>query len=567
MSLCLPGFLAERSDDLLTSFKKYELFESVGVSRDSDVEVFLMTGYVSDGLLERNLLSSDEEGAPLLIRRSILNDVIDVAATEGHVAIISDFGNGKTIFLRCLAILLTQKGNDVYVVDAPDEYNREDLEILGKSGRRSFLIIDDYDQHKDFLAHFSDLFPGNITLIVAARATKHDRMQEFLGDHGIGFHEFFVDELDDVEAEYFSGVVDNVGLWSDYATLSLKQKVSVIKNKYRGQLQQTLLGIFQAPQMLNRVKEIINPLVAKKNYKDTIFAICVLSVLGYKIKLSLVSELAGNDDIYKTELRNNESFRSILRIRSDVAIVRSSVFCLSLLRNFFVPTYIVDQLLFIAKKMNENSGDEQQRDILKSLLRFSGVERLFPERQRVNNLVKYYEEVKRVVPWLKTDPHFWLQYGMALLAYDDYPKSQRMLDQAYEWAAKKENYHTLHIDMQQSRLYMKIAVKEESPAQSFSNFEKGVVFFKYVADDVEKYKSLENIYPIFSYKFDGYTKNKKIEFIRICEKLLVDMEAFCNRDDTQRGRGKLNARLKLDQVREKMQGLIDRGIEAVGQSS
>ena len=38
--------------------------------------------------------------------------------------------------------------------------------------------------------------------------------------------------------------------------------------------------------------------------------------------------------------------------------------------------------------------------------RFSGVERLFPEQQRINNLVRYYEKVKRTLSWLQSDPHY-----------------------------------------------------------------------------------------------------------------------------------------------------------------
>ncbi|WP_198155355.1 hypothetical protein [Candidatus Burkholderia verschuerenii] len=83
-------------------------------------------------------------------------------------------------------------------------------------------------------------------------------------------------------------------------------------------------------------------------------------------------------------------------------------------------------MLSIAKRMDDHGANGQQNEVLKALLRFSGVERLFPERQRINNLVRYYEEVKRRITWLKQDPHYWLQFGMALLAHDEYLKSQRM---------------------------------------------------------------------------------------------------------------------------------------------
>ncbi|REE19923.1 hypothetical protein B0G71_3040 [Paraburkholderia sp. BL27I4N3] len=552
----LPKFLLERSEDLLTSLMKYDLSENIQVARDADAERFLMIGDVSDALLETSLLVGD--GAPLAVRRTDVKIAVEAATKGSHIAVISDFGNGKSVFLRCLTILLAQKGQAIYIVDNPDDYNREDLEILAKSRKRAFLVIDSYDQHADFLQHFSDLSPVNITLLVAARTAKHERMQDTLGNLKINFHEFVIDELDDIETEELVEIIDNVGLWADLVTLGGDRKADIIKARHRGQLQQTLLSILQAPQMITRVAEIVKPIFAKKTYKDTIFAISVLSALDFPLKPSIISEVAGNDEIYNSALRNNEDFKSLVRFERGSVFARSSVFCLSLIRNHFISTYIVDQLLAIAKRMDEHGASGQQNDILKALLRFSGVERLFPERQRINNLVRYYEEVKRRITWLKQDPHYWLQFGMALLAHDEYEKSQRMLSQAYEWAEKKKNYHTMHIDMQQSRLYMKISAKETDASQSFKYFKKGLEFLRLVPDDVTKFKYVENLSPIFSAKFEHYSHGQQIEFIKACQKLNQEMRTFIGRDGTFYG-----AERRLSDAMTKLENIISNGSKII----
>ncbi|MFY3433070.1 SIR2 family protein [Achromobacter mucicolens] len=552
LSNYLPRFLLERSTDLLTSFMKYELCENKQAPRDADAERFLMIGDVSDALLETSLLVG--EGAPLAVRRTDVRIAVEAAIKGSHIAVISDFGNGKSVFLRCLTILLAQKGQDIYIVDNPDDYNREDLEILVKSLKRVFLVIDSYDQHADFLQHYSDLSPTNITLLVSARTAKHERMQGILSDLRISFSEFVIDELDDIETGKLIEIIDNVGLWADLVTLNADRKANMIKVRHHGQLQQTLLSILQAPQMITRVAEIVKSIFAKKSYKDTIFAISVLSVLDFPLKPSIISEVAGNDEIYNSALRNNEDFKSLVRFERGSVFTRSSVFCLALIRNHFVSTYIVDQLLAIAKRMDEYGENGQQNDILKALLRFSGVERLFPERQRINNLVKYYEEVKRRITWLKQDPHYWLQFGMALLAHDEYEKSQRMLTQAYEWAEKKKNYHTVHIDMQQSRLYMKMSAKEADANQSFKFFKKGLEFLHLVPDDVTKFKYLENLSPIFSAKFGNYSRGQQIEFIKACQKLNQEMHAFIGRDGTFYG-----AERRLSDATTKLESIISSG--------
>ncbi|WP_159907584.1 SIR2 family protein [Caballeronia humi] len=556
ITLLLPKSLTERSADVLTSFKKYELCEDKKAPRDADAERFLMIGDVGDALLETSLLVG--EGAPLAVRRTDVNIAADAATKGFHIAVISDFGNGKSVFLRCLTILMAQKGNDIYIVDNPDDYNREDLEILAKSGKRALLVIDSYDQHADFFQHFSDLSPANVSLLIAARTTKHERMQDTLNRLKINVREFVIDELDNKEVEKFVDIVDNVGLWADLVTLGADSKANLIKIKHRGQFQQTLLTILQAPQMVTRVAEIVKSIFTKNTYKDTVFAISVLGALDFPLKPSLISEVAGNDEIYTSALRNNEDFKSLARIEHGSVFARSSVFCLSLIRNHFVSTYIVDQLLAIAKRMDEHGASNPQSEVLKALLRFSGVERLFPERQRINNLVRYYEEVKRRVTWLKQDPHYWLQFGMALLAHDEYSKSQRMLTQAYEWAEKKNNYHTMHIDMQQSRLYMKMSAKEIDATQSFNCFKKGVEFLRRVPDDVTKFKYLDNVAPIFSARFENFSHGQKIEFVKSCEKFAREMDAFIARDG-----GSSGAERRLSDARAKLENIISGGLKKI----
>jgi hypothetical protein len=556
ITLHLEKFLLERSADLLTSFRKYQLSEEKKAPRDADAERLLMIGDVSDVLLETSLLTGD--GAPLAVRRTDLNLAVDAAIKGNHVAVISDFGNGKTVFLRSLTILLAQKGNDVYIVDNPDDYNREDLEIIAKSTKRAFLVIDSYDQHIDFLQHFTDLSPANITLLIAARTTKHERMQDTLSRLKINVQELVIDELDDAETGKFVEIVDNVGLWADLVTLGTENKTNLIKRKHRGQLQQTLLSILQAPQMVARVSEIVKSIFAKNTYKDTIFAISVLSALDFSLKPSLISEVAGNDEIYSSALRSNEDFKSLVRVERGLVFAKSSVFCLALIKNHFASTYIVDQLLAIARRMDTHDASHQKNEVLKSLLRFSGVERLFPERQRINNLVRYYEEVKRRITWLKQDPHYWLQFGMALLAHDEYEKSQRMLTQAYEWAAKKKNYHTMHIDMQQSRLYMKMSAKEADAAQSFKLFKKGVEFLRAVPDDVTKFKYLENVAPIFSAKFESFSHGHQIEFVKACQRFALEMHAFIARDG-----GSYGAERRLSDARTKLEDTISSGLKII----
>ena len=537
----------------LTSITRYIADDRGELSRDSDVERFLMYGDVKNSILDT--ASYTDDGAPLLIRRRDLAYATEVLGGGRHIAVVSDFGNGKSVFLRTLKSQLSQKGYAAYTVENADIYNRDDLESLAKSSIRTYLFVDSYDQHLELLQHFSDLAPRNLVLVLAARTGNHDRVRSLLSKLDINFDEIAIDELTDDEVERFVSIIDNVGFWGNQATLPSGGKASFVRHKNRGQIQQALLSILQAPQMVKRVSDILKELLSKNSRKNTVFAISLLSALDYPLRPSLISEVAGCNDIYDSEFRNLESFKSLFKIEGSNIASKSSLFSLALIRNNFEPIYVVNELLEVLKRLNVRSpGDSQEHELVKALLRFSGVERLFPEQQRINNLVRYYEKVKRTLSWLQSDPHYWLQYGMALIAYDSFETAQRMLDQAYEFAAKRRNYHTVHIDMQQSRLLLKLSAIEASPGESYKLYKGAMELLNKVPDDFQKFRKIDEISLVFNSRFSSFTTNHKNLFIKTSESLLKGLTNFLKAGQEQESKMR-----RLDSTRARLEEIVLEG--------
>ena len=100
----LPGFIAAAPELPLTSITKYDADERSELPRDGDVERFLMYGDVKNEIFDTAAYTDD--GAPLLVRRRDLSYATEVLGGGRHIAIVSDFGNGKTVLLRTLNRLL-----------------------------------------------------------------------------------------------------------------------------------------------------------------------------------------------------------------------------------------------------------------------------------------------------------------------------------------------------------------------------------------------------------------------------------------------------------------------------
>jgi len=521
----LLGSAADASDDSqdtpLASLWQYSVDQSASPVRDSDVSNLFLFGQVSDDLLDGAL--TGERGAPILVRRTAMQQAKEMAKAGTHLVITGEFGNGKTLFLRMLRSSLALDGHAVYVASEANPHQHDDLEKLTRAGQKVFVVVDSYDSNLELIKSFSAIDPSNITLLLAARTSTHERNRSLFSTLGVKLAEFSVDDLDSIEIDGLIDVFDNAGFWGDKAGRSPGDKFSVIVNEHKRQFSLALLGVLHAPQIVERVKGLVAHLLADPKKKDTIFAIAVLSFLDLQLTSSLVAEIAMNDEIYSSDLRNDPAFQQMFALRGSQIRTKSSPFALALISHQFNPTYVVDQLLRIVSKIGDGWGEvKEKKEIQKSLLRFSVVERMLPEKQRKTNLVRYYDSVKRQVQWLGTDPHFWLQYGMTQLTYKDYDTAQKFFKQAYSLAERKSGYHTTHIDTQQARLHLMRALEVPDIADAQKLFGDANKLLRSTPNDVHRYRQVELYSGIYTQLYPRFNGTGKAYFEQACRAMIVD---------------------------------------------
>jgi hypothetical protein len=519
----LPGLIEEQVDLGPLSIPRYEHVQDNVNIRDSDVDRFLMYGDIADKMLDTALTATS--GTPILVRRSAVATAKKLLRENKNLVVAGEMGNGKTVLLRSLTADLALEGASVYTVEQSSSYNYHDLEKIAALSGLAYLVIDSYEQHVDLIRHFCNLNPANIKLILAARTTIHERTRARLSEIGVDFHELYIDELDGDEVSSFINIIDNAGFWGEKAYLSTDGKETFITESNRKQISLSLLTLLQAPQMKSRVASLVGQLFPDENVKSTVFAICLLGFLDLPLSASLVADLAANDMIFSAELRGDAGFLQMFRIEGSHVKTKSSLFALTLIKDHFSAAYTVDKLISIVTTLNESRNEVPERSHLqKSLLRFSVVERLLSESQRKNNLVKYYEQLKLAQGWLRNDPHYWLQYAMALLTYDDFPKAQTLLDQAYALASKRQGYHTVQIDTQQSRLYIKLSLVNENPAIAFKLFGDANLLLKKVPNDIHKFRQVEKYKDVFELRYRHFGPGQKVAFEQACNAAIADID-------------------------------------------
>lgn len=517
----LPAFAEAAAPLYTTALARYEASPSSEEVRDAEVERFLLHGDMKSGHID--VAVTGPHGAPFLVNRKEIDQVKGFALAGKNVVITSDFGNGKSVFLRAILSSLALDGYEVYeLLDLDGDY-LGDYEKIDKSGKK-IVVVDSYTRSIDLVNHHVDFGSGSVVLILLARASDHERARRQLKDIQFDYVEANLDVLSASEASDLVGVIDNVGMWGDDAGLAEHQKIARITQDARGHISEVLLTLFDAPQIKERVQKLLGPVLADDRWRDTVFAICVLEFLSLPLDSSLISRVALNDEIFNANFRNEEGFRAVYLMDGGKVRSKSSVFGLALIRSNFSASYIVSQLLRIVESIGVDRGEVREiREIFKSLLRFSFVERLLPERNRKDNLVKYYESLKRSVDWLAREPHYWVQYAMALLTFSEFDRAQGLLDQAYALAAKRPDYHTNNIDTQQARLYILRCLASVDGAEAARQFSSGHNLLRKVPNDVGKFRQLERYHDVFKQKFPIFSIKAKVEFEHACKAVLDDV--------------------------------------------
>ena len=476
----------------------------------------IMYGDISDSLVDDGVVS--EQRIPYLILRSQLDEAKKFIDNNKNIVFYGDMGNGKSMLLRELQTHLSLNSIDCYnIIDWEGDYVG-DIDLLSKGGKKSVIFIDGYERYLDLVKHYCGSMPANIMLVATARTAEHERLRQYLKNIEFEYNELCIDLLSIEESSALVDIVDNLGMWGEKAGMSNGRKIDFIQEKNSAQISLTLLSIFNSPQIRDRVALVLESLITDSRVKDTIFAIALIEVLDMPCNFSLISDIAGDDIIYSAGLQQNEAFRSLFKSSGLEIKAKSSIFCLSLIKNHFTPTYVISQLQKIAKKLDGYSrNDYEQMTIFKSTLRFSFVERIIPGESKKNSLRRYYEDLKISVPWLKNDPHFWLQYGMANITFKEYGKAQQFFDQSYSLARKKDGYHTSNIDTQQARLYLLIAMKESDGSKMYEGFSKCHKILNSLDNDVYKFRQVEKYRDFYESCFSKLSKKNRVGFQHACK--------------------------------------------------
>ncbi len=522
---CEVSTLEDVKIDNKGSICKYELLESSEVISDNEIQSFIMQGDIRDEYINPNYIAASKKA--YIIKRNNITEALDALKNENNVFIYAEFGNGKTVFLEQLKSKLTMEGKKVYFTTSPSEYLESDFDYLLKNEKKFILVIDSYSKYLDFIRYVLDINNPNVLLVLADKSGLHERNYEILNESCHQTMSFRIDKLIDDELNQMTSIISNIGFWGERIVYSDYLNTEYLKDNCSSEISSILLGIFNSPQMKNRISDLVATLIDKESYKKTIFSICLLKLMDIPFNEAYISAMAENNEIYNSELINNKNFKMLFPSSNSGGIVKSSLFASGMIKNCFDANFIKECLLLIAKKFDalKYDGGYVEESIFKSVVKFNFVERLFPEQNKRTILVSYYDRLKSEVYWLQKDPHYWLQYGMAEINFKNLSKAEMYLNNSYSLAKGKEGYDTTDIDTQYARLLILKSLLESNGTIVISLFMKAHNLLINLPNDHYRARQVYLYKEFYDKKYKILNEKGKTTYKNACNQMLESMKS------------------------------------------
>lgn len=441
------------------SIKKHDNTVTPVKISDIDFINLLLWGVRSDKLVSESFRTN----VPYCLKRAQIDKAFELISQGVRVIIVvSDLGNGKSLFLEGLRTKACEKGYEVYNVNEKNDGVERELESVAKLKEKTIVTIEEYQNWLKEIRTFRTNAGPDSVLILTARNVVHDVVFDDLALilKKVRVHELNIDTLDDKEVEWVVSALDTYGLWGEYAGNSRDWKFKYISEGCGRQFHAFLLKLLTSPDIAKRLSSVVGRIRAKGENYEPLLSIFILTILNFPASLEVLTDVWGVDRISSTNFRTDPVIKEFINWDYHEVHVRSPIVSEYVLKSISNAGTLIPILNTMANQIAKGSRtNERYNDLFKNLMRFSSLQLILPEEGKKNAVIKYYEALKNLER-CKRNPLFWLQYAIASLVIEDLVRAKRYFDTAYSFAVKK-GYDAFQIDNHYARFLMVQAIKEE----------------------------------------------------------------------------------------------------------
>lgn len=524
----------------LLCFDKVEISKNIPSVTDREAfDLFLKGNMGSWDKIYYSLTSPTS--VPFCIHRTALNAAMNqIKEGERNIVIHSSLGNGKTMFMMSLATLLSRNGYSVYYFKRYRTSLARELEGICETASPTVILFDRYADSIPYLETLKN-FRTDQVLVIADRSAMNDicygKISSLFGD----FVTIDLNKLDDDEINQLCNLFTRYGLWGDKSNYRDDEKQEFVAHENRRSMAKAIIQLLHSPNILNEYKRLIDDIRNKKGYYDALIYILISQVAGFSVDTDDLVNIFDANQLNSPSFRNNASVREFIDFDGNKIKETSSLFARVLLEEVFNTDVIVDVMISIFKRLNDQRSRREVRSVLRKMMTYSNLQQILNKNDHnyKSNLLYYYDSI-HTLGFCAENPHFWMQYAILKLSEYDYVTAQIYFDNAYSFAKKQKDFDTYQIDNHYARYILENEVANGSQATCMKAFEEAhnaLMNPKHKVDSYYyPYRVAQNYYPFYERFFKGMNKNEQNVFSTACTSMLNRIKWYLNSTTTLEGR-------------------------------
>lgn len=538
-------------------FTSPRIFSSRPEFRRKDFTDLFVQGRINEHLLFYALKEPDYY--PYYIYRDRLDNVVQKIANGQSLFVIhSDLGNGKTLFLKGLSYILSNKGYKVFYIthDSPSAIDELSYICEGNSSP-TIIIAENFVDNFSLLQKIKRYRRDHITLLLSERTSAYETsyilLQKITDTEPIDID---LNELTDQEIDKLIKLIDINGLWQTRSRLSLPEKREFIIKNCKRHISQFVIQLVKSSDLEKRYAGIVNVIKNKKDYFEALLYILISTVLQLSIKIqNVIDDL--NYDTLNAAFKRNKYIREFIDFDEDEITIKSSILAQYVLRNLLNYSDVEDSIISIFKKLHEKRASSRIRTSLKKLCLYDNLNKILRayDKNGFNKSVfKIYENIA-YLEYNQENPLFWLQFAIARLADEDYPDAKRCFDNAYSYAAKT-GFDTFQIDNHYARYLLENASINKSeidiPMEVFRRAHQ-ILMVKKRGQELKyhNYRIAGHYLDFYNAYVNLLTIPEKLEIFAACNEMIVAMNHYLSLEMASKKDLVEQAKKKLENILQK----------------
>lgn len=369
--------------------------------------------------------------------------------------ITSSLGNGKTIFLKELAVKLQRMGYLPFFFVKERAFMVDEVEQICSSSKTPVLIFDGYADRKSIIKNVMNRVSDDCIIIMSERSARYETSYEWLEMFKESPFIVGIDHLETKEVEALADLLDKFGLWDSMASKSREEKVKYITQKCNSSISTFLLSLLDATQLRDSYSQVLNSIRQKKEFYQAILFILWCTYLGVNLEFGAIMESMVGNVMNNPMFTKNPAIREIIDFDKECVCSTSSILAIHILTRQITSEEFVDFYIKLFTDLDRKSSNRNVRKVLKEMMQHRNISRIVQNNKMV---VSVYDNISDLRFCIE-NPQFWLQNAIARMAGEDYETAHHHFETAYSLAKSIIGYSTYQIDTHHARFLLESAVK------------------------------------------------------------------------------------------------------------